>query len=329
MTAVFIGGTGLCGSNILKEVLSKHSKAVSLPFEHRIFLDPDGIVDFLCTFPTSWSPYLADVRLRRLGQFLTDLGKKSEKGRYADWELAAHIPGFESLCEELMQSLVEFEYKGSWEGWFNGALEGVLKEPTFLYHSPMDRGELVKVLGTFVQGIIKAVLSKKSGASCYIDDGTWSILMAGELQALLPESKIIHVYQEPLDVVSACVNDKFVRKQVYKGQWKPDQWEKAVDWYVGIMSYWLDSIKPCFPQENLLEVSLADLVYETKKTLKWVCKFLELDWEESLLAVQLSPEKARFGRGEKEIPYSYRQLIYGKLLRFTKEFGTGFTEEGL
>ena len=53
---IFIGGSGRSGTNILRKILSNHSKVASLPFEHRFIIDPNGIIDFYNSFTLNWSP---------------------------------------------------------------------------------------------------------------------------------------------------------------------------------------------------------------------------------------------------------------------------------
>ena len=56
MKTCFIGGTGRCGTSILRTVLSRHSSVATLPIEHRLTVDPDGIFDFYRSYTTGWSP---------------------------------------------------------------------------------------------------------------------------------------------------------------------------------------------------------------------------------------------------------------------------------
>ena len=57
---ILVGGTGRCGTSILKEILATHPNAASLPFEYRFIIDPDGIIDFYASYTATWSPYIAD-----------------------------------------------------------------------------------------------------------------------------------------------------------------------------------------------------------------------------------------------------------------------------
>ena len=63
---VAVGGTGRSGTNLLKQILSEHSQVHTLPFEHRFVIDPGGVIDFYHGFADSWSPFVADRKLRDL-----------------------------------------------------------------------------------------------------------------------------------------------------------------------------------------------------------------------------------------------------------------------
>ena len=77
MKTCFIGGTGRCGTSILRTILSRHSSVATIPIEHRLMVDPDGIFDFYRSYTTGWSPYYADAKLTRLKNFLEELSSTS------------------------------------------------------------------------------------------------------------------------------------------------------------------------------------------------------------------------------------------------------------
>ena len=72
-----IGGTGRCGTSILRRILATHSEVAALPIEHKITVDPEGIIDFYNSYSSNWSPYLADQKLKRLESFLYTLSSTS------------------------------------------------------------------------------------------------------------------------------------------------------------------------------------------------------------------------------------------------------------
>ena len=66
---IMISGTGRSGTNIIKDILNLNSSVYALPFEHRITIDPDGIIDFYLSSLNIWSPYMYDKKLKNLKSF--------------------------------------------------------------------------------------------------------------------------------------------------------------------------------------------------------------------------------------------------------------------
>jgi hypothetical protein len=252
---------------------------------------------------------------------LRDLAFRTIRGRYADWELHKHIPGFWEYCECLMASLVQFSFSGSWEGWFNGALEEELESPEFFFSSCIDRGKLIEILSAFVSYIIEAILSKKKGATCYVDDGTWNILAARELLELVPGAKIIHIYKDPRDVICSCVGMELDRFQIQSKRWAPGEWGKATEWYVGIMKHWTDEIFPSLPESSVLQLSLEELVQDSEYTLRTVCDFIGIGRDEAVVDSFISKDRANLKRWKEEMPTDILYETTDRTSRFIRLYG--------
>jgi len=107
---IFIGGTGRCGTNITRKILDRHSQIASFPFEYRFIINPDGIIDFYNSFSTTWSPYMADITIKRLYEFLLNLTMmRDDKENYNDWELAKWFSNYVNNVEELIADLNSFK----------------------------------------------------------------------------------------------------------------------------------------------------------------------------------------------------------------------------
>jgi len=158
---VFIGGTGRCGTSVTRLAMSFHPEVATLPFEYRFLIDPDGIIDFMNSSSSTWSPYVADRRLKRLEQFLKKLSGQSFVSRvfgnviksvgltrhglftprqYHGWQLADSIPGFNQAVDELIERLRAFKYSGSWVG-----TESYVFSPVIYHVPPMDNFELLSI----------------------------------------------------------------------------------------------------------------------------------------------------------------------------------------
>lgn len=306
---VFIGGTGRCGTNILKEIFSKHTRVATLPFEHRFFIDPDGLVDFYSSYSQAWSPFWADTKLRRLEKFLSEIshvnrfhslleriiltfngeGKFISPKRYCRWELSKHFPHFEKHNRNLLQELREFTYDGVWPG-----TESYSFRPC-VHHGPwMSKEELAEIIGRYIKGLIGDFLKDKK-ADCFVEDNTWNIFFARELLELVPEAKIVHIYRDPRDVVASFIHQR----------WCPSNIRKAALWYKSMMEYWLREVRVSLTAGQFYEVSLEQLVSQPKETITKLCEFTGLSFEDSLIEVDLTKSnsgrwKSEFSRSEKE-----------------------------
>lgn len=323
MKIVLIGGTGRCGTNILKAILSRHSKITTLPFEHRFFIDPDGLVDFYTSYPQAWSPFWADKRIERLERFLDEVsnvspfhkliekvlrlmnreGKLISPKRYSGWELRKHFPNFELHKKELIRNLADFTYKGVWPGTTSYSYK-----PHIRHSSPKSKEALGEIIGNYMRSLIGDYLFSK-GAECFVEDNTWNIFFARELIELLPESKIIHIYRDPRDVVASFSQQR----------WCPSDKIKAAHFYRSMMAYWLYDVKDSLPVGCYYEMGLESLVNSPESILRGLCEFLDLPFESGMLDVDLSKSHSR--RWKKEFSEREKDEIFDILGSIIHDLG--------
>lgn len=305
---VFIGGTGRCGTSILKEALALHSQAASLPFEHRFIVDPDGIADFYASACISWTPYVMDARLRRLGRFLRGLAHEPlskhimaqvarmlnlTPPQYPGWELARWLPNFEHHVDELVERLTDFVFPARWP-----SAPAWRRNPQ-MRHCYKEREELAKNLGMFIEAVINDLL-KETGKQFFVEDNTWNILFAREIVDLLPDAKIVHIFRDPRDVVASFVHQ----------QWCPHNPVQAAQWYNALMAHWF-KVRGCLPAYSYREVSLERLVHDPMTVLHELCRFAEVDFDPAMLDIDLS--RAHIGRWQHDFsPEEQVESIIGR-----------------
>lgn len=291
---VFIGGTGRCGTNIMKDTLSLHPKVASHPFEYRFILDPDGIIDFYSTALNCWSPYIIDQKLHRLESFLTILANRYEKKEiYVDWELNKHLPGYEAAVRDLMERLVDFKY--------NGLHYGLKGERDLYFMGYKTKKELSGILGDFIMQLIVGYLERE-GKEIYVEDNTFNLLFARELLEFLPDAKFIHMVRDPKDVIAS----------LSKQRWTPKDKIQAAQWYKGVINR-IDLVKKEMPRDSVITVDLYDLIDNKEKTIKDVCKFMETSFSDKMLDIDLS--RSHRDRWKKEFSEDELKLINQILTR--------------
>lgn len=311
---IFVGGTGRSGTSIVKEVIANHPEAASLPFEYRFIIDPDGLVDFYASHTATWSPYMADRRLKRLEHLLNNLarepwyhrivgrliqwcdpdGKALSPRAYHGWELNHHLPNFERHVQELMSRLVEFSFPACWVG-----TESYRFSPKVYHSPPMSREELAQILGGFIQDVIDDLL-KQTGKEFFVEDNTWNVLFAKEIVELLPEVKMIHVYRDPRDVVASFSHQR----------WSPTDKEQGAKWYRAMMTHWF-KVRSALPAGSYYELSLESLVASPETVLREVCEFAEIPFDSAMLQVDRS--RSHSGRWKREYSEEERVTVHAIL----------------
>lgn len=299
---VFIGGVGRSGTSITRELLGSHSDVYSLPFEYRFIVDPDGIIDYINQSLCTWSPYLADRRLKRLEKFLLKLGRRRRlhyffgslirstdilkslitTDSYHGWELEQYFPRYTEQVKNLIERLKCFEYSGSWAGADRYQLDHRI------YYSPnLDDNEIYSIFSTFINELFDGFFYKIN-RSLFVEDNTWNLLFVKELNRLFPKAKFIHVYRDPRDIVSSFS----------KQRWMPNCHIESAK----ICGHLFEEIIRNTAQldsKRFMQISIEQMVLEKESTIKKLGNFLNLKDEEQLMKFPLS--SSSFGRWKVEL----------------------------
>lgn len=303
---VFISGTGRSGTNILKEIFGKHPQVATLPFETRLTVDPRGLVSFLNSFISTWSPYQVDFLINDLEKFLLSLAERSTDAiPYQDWELSKWVPDYVQSVTELMDELRSFHYNGSWPGAGNTRDGYVLS-----YSGPMTLNQLAPKLGTFLIKLHRSVCTLQQ-RSVFVDDNTHSILFANELRLMLPTSKLIHVVRDPRDVICSLVHQN----------WTPGTLNQCTQWYKHVVHKWTEQAK-LLPNEYYTVVKLEDIIETPQAMLAQLCGSIELPFCQEMLSVPLNTEsQARF---IKELTTEQLAFVERETKQEAKAFGYSY-----
>jgi len=311
---IFVGGTGRCGTSIVKDVIAEHPDVASLPFEYRFIIDPDGLVDFYTSSAAAWSPYLADRRLKRLERLLNHLAREPLHHRvlgfllrqwnrdgkvlspriYHGWELVRHLPNFERHTRDLMSKLVDFSFPACWVG-----TESYQFFPQVYHAAPRPKEELAQILGDFIRSVIDDLI-RQTGKTLFVEDNTWNILFAREILELLPEAKIIHIYRDPRDVVASFSQQR----------WSPADKEQGAWWYRAMMVHWFN-MRSALPAGSFYELKLEDLVASPEAMLRDICRFAEVPFDGMMLHTDLSHSHS--GRWKQEYD-DYEKIAVHRIL---------------
>lgn len=317
---IFISGSGRSGTNITKNILSLHPEVLAFPFEYRFTVDPDGVLDFFRSYKYNWSPYLIDKKVKLFRDFLYKIGKRNVLkyylGRtikkfnnrglaltappYFDWELNKWFPNYIKHVDKLFDDLIDFRYYGRWPG-----------SSAFEYKSQIDfisyDKNLEQIIISFFDSLFGDLL-KYNNTSHFVEDNTWSILYLDDIMSIIPNSKLIHVYRDPRDVVVSFM----------KQRWSPKNIDESILYYTSIMDKIVNNIE-AYRTDTLMNVRLEDLVNKSEEVTKCICDFCELEFNDLLLNVDLSHSNQ--GRWEKELEFSDQQKINHLLGKYINYFG--------
>lgn len=313
---VLIGGSGRCGTNVLRRTLDRHSAIASLPFEHRIFVDPDGVLDFYRGFKSGLTPYQADRRIKALNHLLTSLGRRQRvsefcgkilsklTGRagynYSGWELRRHFANYDIHVDRLIDDLREFRYPGIWVGSKSYSRADI-------WIPRQDTGAVRAAVAAFIQGLADDLVTEKD-ATHIADDNTWNLLFAREIQDVLPRVKFVHIYRDPRDVVASYM----------KQSWTPSDPQQAALFYRSVMEPWL-AVKKQVSGPGLIEISLERLTAEPEEALREICVHIGLPFEPQLLEQKL--DRANTDRWKADFTAAEMQIIEPILRPFISALG--------
>jgi len=279
---LFISGSGRSGTNITKAILGNHSAVATLPFEYRFTIDPNGIIDFYNTYPSCWSPFMASKKIKTFLGFLESLAERNsekyaqsqeilktyDKGLertpfpYSGWELNTVFPDYQKHIQILESELVEHHH--------------------MFFSKPLTKEALTPPLSNFLQNCISGHL-RMTNKQVFVEDNTWSILFADDLQVLVPASKMLNIVRDPRDVIASMLTQR----------WTPNSLKEVTTYYTALMMKWFD-VKTNLSKSFYEEIRLEDLVEHKASTINQICEFTGIEFEESMMEVDLS--KANMGR---------------------------------
>lgn len=309
---LFVSGSGRSGTNITKAILGANSKVGILPFEYRFSIDPNGVIDFYNSYPSSWSPFIASKKIKTFISFLRNLSVRDEniylKSReildqhekglkltpypYHGWELSKVFPGYDNFINSLEEELIDFKYAAVWPG-----ANALVENHKMLFSTPKTKSDLTPCLNKFLNQCVNSFLTKEN-KDLFVEDNTWSILFADDILELFPNGKILHIVRNPRDVIASMV----------KQRWTPSDVKDITLYYKSIMDHWITKRNLINPNK-VLEIKLEDLITNKEEVIQSICDFANINIEASMLQVDLS--KSNSGR--------YKQQFSSEDIRYIEQ----------
>lgn len=317
----FIGGTGRSGTTILAKILGNHSKCYVFPTELRFITDPDGLISLKNALVDDWSFFNGDIAIERFITLMKALSNRFWKS-YPNSDLKSMV-GKEFYFDWLNNYVSEINYNKAPNLWAARAnlfrkvivkVFGINKftsnflESSF-FSSPLEEEDFYKISGKFVRDFFNRAASINKKEFC-IDHTPSNLIHADFLQELFPDLKLLHIFRDPLDVISS-----------FSGKdWGSNNIEVNTRWIFETYKRW-EQVKTIISPENYFELSFEKLIYYPKETMSNVCEFMNLKYEDSMINLDLS--KHNIGRWEQVLSIKDIENInnkYGNLVELYRNY---------
>lgn len=264
--------------------------------EGRLTVDPDGLIHYFSQMSDCWSPYNFHRATKRLERFLKDSQSKCSiifrglsriskrimpRNGYVNY--SDYCPSYSRYVDELLDQLTAFSFDGRWAGLSR------FEEEQLLYGRHTEE-KLAEILGGFYRKVTRDICVHQN-KSFYIEDNTWTLLHLDQYVKIIPEARLLHIHRDPRDVVASYMTQT----------WMPSDPAKSAQIVADLMAQWWQ-VSGGLSAENIMELSLYDLVEDSEQVLRTICDYLGLSWSQDLLKIPLN--RANRDRWKSEIPKS-------------------------
>lgn len=194
MRPVFIGGTGRCGTTLLRRCLGKNTKAAALPGELRIVVDPGGLMDLYRDLTEAWGPYRSDYAVWRFGRLMQEVTSRGGK-RYTGHRMDQWVgrDAYWEILEDFLEELVRHESRGTWTGSTPG-------RETIYEAGPLHPHEMAVCISEFLAALFG---QRSRHAIAWLDDTPYTIRHMKKLWTIFPSMRMIHIVRHPYDVLAS------------------------------------------------------------------------------------------------------------------------------
>lgn len=304
LRTAFIGGTGSSGTVAVRRILLKHSMTYGFINEARFIVDPCGILDLIDSLSLQWSPYNAEIAIRRFENMINNcfLSGRTDKLKNLFLKLRINPPKYSylSLCASnkidkhyylnaLNKYLSKLRYHISDAYWY-GSPPFHRKGLYEVYY--LGREELIKITTVFLEELLKT-LDGYSPKNVFVENTPYNILQAHRLLKLFPEMKLLHVYRDPKDVISSFKHRNYGDQDIIINATR----------FVNIWNRWIE-VRNLLPEGRCVEFNLKDLVNHSKKMIQYICDEIGVPFEKEMMTVPL----------DKSHPQRWKKDIDGKVL---------------
>tara|TARA_B100000900_G_scaffold415914_1_gene447844 strand:+ start:682 stop:1665 length:984 start_codon:yes stop_codon:yes gene_type:complete len=208
---LFIAGLGSTGSSAICDVLRSFEGVVCPEEEWRIWTDPDGLLDLVENISLGSTMFQHSLAIKRFSEMINNL-TNSKIGSYSTLKLSPWIKlAYREFHSYLLSEIKVHEYRGTWYGETNKILaklnfhpyrflwkKSFINRKMYVLENILDSRLLIKI-GEKLKTIIYSHAGIQNN-ECIAINENFSILRAEAIFNLHPNSKMILVIRDPLDV---------------------------------------------------------------------------------------------------------------------------------
>jgi hypothetical protein len=291
---IFVGGVGRSGTTMLKDAFAANPDVHSFSGELRWLTDPDGLGPLCETLTHAWSPFVADLALKRFKALLLD----SLKMHYV-----AHF-GFKSGAplEQFIKRISQFNSLARYYGWRDG--DTLETDPLIV------QDDLPTIVQTFFDELFK---QSDIQEEYWVEDTPETVAFFNTFERMFgrENTACFHAIRHPLDII-ASIRGRQSRKDESQIWW----WPREPYQIARRVRYVYDHWKHVQGSPGIV-VKMESMVRNPENTMRGICTYAGLDYSPAMIQ-HISEEKAHIGRWKNDLTKSeVRQclLVIAPVLR--------------
>lgn len=318
---IFIGGTGRCGTTLLKSIIGTHPSITSIPREFRLHIAPGGFLDLKRDLTKNWSRTRGNAAVH---QFISICQKKYAPGFFR--KVVERVFRQIFSISPFATSASSLESKECFGAYYRERLYKLVDQivvssgqsahpespgtlSSFFETKRFEEEDMNRVLSEFVDDLFQHV-DGQNGIWC--EDSPPNLLHFKSLNELFSDRtvKFIHIVRHPEDVVASWTKQSL--------DWSPNTFKNALFSVREVMNE-IDRKIEGNREIDLKHVRFESLIKQPDKTLSELFHYLDEEYTDQL--PEPDESKANIGRGNRTFDQEQLEQINNSLLWFYEKYG--------